>query len=74
MDGGRYLIPLPNQYDQTGKYIDKNDSTKRHTISKVQYQLGKVLTLYHENYDDMLKQCKIEVVGDGTSGIAPFGE
>jgi hypothetical protein len=66
MDGGRYLIPLPNQYDQTGKSIDKNGPIKRYTITKVQCRLGKVLTDdrgYNDTYEDMLKQCKIEVVG-----------
>ena len=49
MDGDRFFIPLP----------------KEEKIDKVQYQLGKVLTdgtYYNKSYDDMLKQCKIEVV------------
>jgi hypothetical protein len=67
MDGGRYLIPLPKvEYNKAGKTIDKNNPIKRCTITKVQYQLGKVLCdnpCYNTSYDDMLKQCKIEVVG-----------
>jgi hypothetical protein len=62
MDGGRYLIPLPQvEYNRIGGTIDKNDPIKRCTITKVQYRLGEILTIYREYYDDMLKDCKIEV-------------
>jgi hypothetical protein len=66
MDGGRYLIPLPQvEYNIIEGKIDKNNPVKKCTITKVQYQLGKVLTdgkYYNTSYSDLLKQCKIEVV------------
>ena len=66
MDGGRYLIPLPKvEYNKIEDNIDKNNPVKKCIITQVQYQLGKVLTdgkYYNTSYDDMLKQCKIEVV------------
>ena len=66
MDGGRYLIPLPKvEHNRIGEEIDRNNPIKRCTITKVQYQLGKVLTNgvnYGNAYDDMLKECKIEVI------------
>jgi hypothetical protein len=57
MDGGRYVIPLPN----------RDNPVKKCTITRVQYQLGKVLTgdaLYNTSYDDLLKESKIEVVDE----------
>ena len=66
MDGGRYLIPLPKiEYNKIEDKIDKNNPVKKCTITKVQYQLGKVLTdgeYYNMSYDDVLNQCKIEVI------------
>jgi hypothetical protein len=65
MDGGRYLIPLPKvEYNKIEGKIDKSNPVKKSTITKVQYQLGKVLSNgenYNTSYDDLLKQCKIEV-------------
>jgi hypothetical protein len=65
MDGGRYLIPLPKvDYNKIEEKIDKHNPVKKCRITHVQYQLGKVLTdgnYYNTSYDDMLKQCKIEV-------------
>jgi hypothetical protein len=66
MDGGRYLIPLPKvDYNKIGDKIDRDCPVKKCTITRVQYQLGKVLTdgeNYNTSYDDILKQCKIEVI------------
>jgi NurA-like 5'-3' nuclease len=66
MDGDRYFIPLPKvEYNKVEEKIDKNNPVKNCTITKVQYQLGKVLTdgeYYNMSYSDMLKQCKIEVI------------
>jgi hypothetical protein len=56
IDGLRYHVPLPER--------DRNNSVNRYTITKVQYHLGKILTdgeCYNTSYDEMLKQCKIEV-------------
>jgi hypothetical protein len=65
MDSERYLIPLPKvDYNIIEDKIDKNNPVKKCTITKVQYQLGKVLTdgeYYNMSYDDLLKQSKIEV-------------
>jgi len=65
MDGGRYFIPLPKvEYNKIEEKIDKNNPVKKCKITKVQYQLGKVLTdgeYYNTSFDDMLKHCKIEV-------------
>jgi hypothetical protein len=63
MDGLRYFVPLPKV--ECNSIRDRNNPVKRYTITKVQYQLGKILThgeYYNTSYDDMLKQCKIEVV------------
>jgi len=66
MDGDRYFIPLPKvDYNKIEGKIDINNPVKECTITKVQYQLGKVLTdgeYYNTSYDDILKQCKIEIV------------
>ena len=67
MDGFRYWIPLPKvEYNKAGEFeIDRNNPVKKCTITKVQYNLGKVLTNdhgYNTSYDEMLKQCKIEVI------------
>jgi hypothetical protein len=62
MDGGRYLIPLPQvEYNSIGETIDKTNPVIRCTTTKVKYQLGKALSGYNCNYDDMLKQCKIVI-------------
>lgn len=67
MDDSRYLVPLPNvEYNKIGDFdIDRNNPVKKCTVTKVQYQLGKSLTNdygYNESYDDIIKQCRIEVV------------
>jgi len=68
MDGFRYWVPLPYvEYNKIEKFeINKNKPVKRCTVTKVQYNLGKVLTNdhgnYNDSYDDILKQCKIEIV------------
>jgi hypothetical protein len=66
MDGGRYLIPLPQvEYNKTDTgSIDSSNPVKKCLITKVQYQLGKSLTDdygYNTSYDDKLKECKIEI-------------
>ena len=66
MDGGRYLIPLPEvEYNLTETdAINKLNPVKNCSITKVQYFLGKSLTdnrSYNTSYDDMLKECKIEI-------------
>jgi hypothetical protein len=68
MDGGRYVIPLPKvEYNRAGEEIDRNNPVKKCTITRVQYQLGKILTGDAPNnasYDDLLKESKIEVVDE----------
>jgi hypothetical protein len=68
MDSSRYWVPLPKvEYNKNEKSeIDRNDPVKRCTITEVQYQLGKTLTDdpgYNTSYDNILKKCKIEVIG-----------
>jgi hypothetical protein len=57
------MIPLPIvEYNSAEA---ENNPVKRCEISKVQHRLGKVLTggaPHNLSYDDMLKDCKIEVV------------
>jgi hypothetical protein len=68
MDGFRYWVPLPkSEPSNTGQFeIEQNSHEKKYTITRVQYQLGKTLTDdhgYNTSYDNILKKCKIEVIG-----------
>jgi len=63
MDGGRYLIPLPEvEYNKVNGEIDKDNPIKCCKITEAKYKLGKSLDGDAYGFDDMLKQCKISIL------------